>query len=96
MNSANGEEVVVDKDGFLKIPWPKSEGGSDLGVDALLATATNPTIVGGCYPLAPEIAKAWDTRDGKNYIDYFCKNRAHGIKTFQDTKIEDRLRKLWQ
>ena len=96
MNSANGEEVVVDKDGFLKIPWPKSEDGSDLGVDALLATATNPTIVGGCYPLAQQIADAWNTRDGKNYIDYFCKNRAHGIETFQDDEIEGLLRERGQ
>ena len=53
MNSANGEEVVVDKDGFLKIPWPESVDGSDLEVDVLLATATNPTIVGGRYPFGP-------------------------------------------
>ena len=96
MNSANGEEVVVDKDDFLEIPWPESEDGSDLGVDALLATATNPTIVGGRYPSAQQIADAWNNPVGKSHVDYFCKNRAHGIKTFQDTEIEDRLRELWQ
>ena len=96
MNSAVGEEVVVDKSGFLKIPWPKSEDGIDLGLDALLATATNPTICRGLYPSAQQIAAAWNTTDGKKSVDYFCKNRAHGIKTFQDIEIEDRLSKLWQ
>ena len=97
LNSAVGEEVVVDKSGFLNIPWPSSEDGSDLGVDALLATATNPTFVDGDhYPSPCQVANAWNTHDGKDYIDYFCKNRAHGIKTFQDTEIEDRLRELWQ
>ena len=90
------EQAVVDESGFLNIPWPSSEDGSDLGVDALLATATNPTIVGGCYPSAQQIADAWNTPVGKRHVDYFCKNRAHGIKTFQDTEIEDRLRELWQ
>ena len=96
MNSGCDEEVVVDKSGFLKIPWPKSEDSPDLGIDVLLATATNPTIVGGRYPSAQQIANAWNTPVGKGYVDYFCKNRAHGIKTFQDTEIEDRLRELWQ
>ena len=87
------EKVWVDESGFLNISWPSSEDGSDLGVDALLATATNPTC--DYYPSPREVAEAWDTRKGKKYIDYFCKNRAHGIKTFQDNKIEDRLRELW-
>ena len=86
----------VNEDGLLTIPWPKLTNGSTLAFDALLATATNPTIVGGCYPSAQQIADAWNTPVGKRHVDYFCKNRAHGIKTFQDTEIEDRLRELWQ
>ena len=94
LNSAVDEDVVVDESGFLKIPWPESEDRSDLGVDLLLATATNPTIVGGHYPSAQQIADAWNSPNGRNYVDYFCKNRAHGIKTFQDDIIQARLREL--
>ena len=95
LKSAVGEEVVVNESGFLKIPWPKSEDDSDLTIDALLATATNPTIVDSCYPSARDIAEAWNTPKGKDHVDYFCKNRAHGIKTFQDSKIEGCLSSLW-
>ena len=90
MNSGCDEEVVVDGSGFLNIPWPSSEDGSDLGVDALLATATNPTIVGGCYPSAQQIVDARPP-DGTEPVDYFHKNREHGIKTFQDDEIEGLL-----
>ena len=94
--SADGEEDAVDVDGFLTIPWPESEDGLDLGVDVLLATATDPMIKDGRYPSAQQIADAWNTRGGRNHIDYFCKNRAHGIRTFEDDIIESRLRELWQ
>ena len=96
LNSAVDEEVVVDESRHMKIPWLESEDRSDLGVDILLATATNPTIVGGHYPSAQQVAGAWDSRDGRNYVDYFCKNRACGIKTFQDDSIQENLRALWQ
>ena len=96
LNSAVDEGVVVDESGVLRIPWPEPEDPSDLGIDVLLATATNPTIVGGHYPSPEQIADAWNTRDGRNYVDYFCKNRAHGIKTFQDDIIHARLQALWQ
>ena len=92
MNSASGEKVAVDRSGFLNIPWPRSEDGTDLGFNALLATATNPTIVGGCYPTARRIADAWSTHKGKKYVDYFLKNKTHGIRTFQDIEVEARLR----
>ena len=94
--SADGEEVVVDAYGFIGIPWPKTVNGSDLDIDVLLATATDPTLVDDeRYPCGQEIADAWNTPDGRNHIDYFCKNRAHGIKTFQDECIQERLRQLW-
>ena len=92
MNSAFDEKVAVDRSGFLNIPWPRSEDGSDLGFNALLATATNPTIVGGCYPTAQRIADAWNTLEGKKHVDYFLKNKKHGITTFQDIEIEEWLR----
>ena len=47
LNHTCGEQAAVDEFGFLNIPWPNSKDGSDLGVDALLATATNPKIDGG-------------------------------------------------
>ena len=92
INSAFKERIAVDQVGFLNIPWPNSEDGSDLTINALLATATSPTIVGGSYPSAQQIANAWDTHEGKKHINYFLKNKTHGIKTFQDVEIEARLR----
>ena len=87
LNSASGEKVVVDDSGFLNIDWPTTDKGIDLGVDVILATATNPTIVEGRYPPAKEIAAAW--REGKGKADgrYFRNNRRCGIKTFQDDKL---------
>ena len=66
-------------------------------MDALLATVTNPEIdKNGDYPSSQMIVQAWNTCKGKNYVDYFCKNRAHGIKTFQDIEIQHQLYELWQ
>ena len=79
------EGVPVDASGFPAIPWPQSENGLD--VDVLLATATAPDLCDGHYPSPEQIAAAW-TDAGKNYVDYFHKNRACGIKTCQDDDIE--------
>ena len=88
LNSAVDEEPAVEqRSGFLNIPWPTPLGGSDLPYDVLLATATNPTIVGGGYPSAQQIANSWNTPGGRQHVDYFCKNRAHRIATFQDREI---------
>ena len=97
LNSATGELTVVDKSGFLTTSWPRNvaENGSDLEVDVLLATATNPTIVGGNYPSAREIAAAWNAHGGedyKRYVKYFRQNRHWVIRTFQDSDIEKLLR----
>ena len=94
MKTGKDEKAVVDNSGFLKIPWPESEDGTHLPLDALLATATNPTIVGGNYPSAPQIADAWNTPKGKGFIDYFWENRAHRITTIHDIEIEVRLSEL--
>ena len=96
LKQADNEVPTVDGSGFLTIPWPKSEDGSGLEVDILLATATCPTICNGRYPTAQEIAAAGNSRDGRDHVDYFCKNRAYGIKTFQDDCIQEHLRALWQ
>ena len=92
MNSASGEKVAFDRSGFLNIPWPRSTDGSELGFNALIATATNPTIVGGSYPSAQQIANAWNTHEDREHVDYFLNNKKHGIKTFQDVEIEECLR----
>ncbi|MYB89160.1 MAG: hypothetical protein F4X93_04280 [Proteobacteria bacterium] len=91
MESAVGEEAAVDESGFLNTPWPKTEDGLDLEFDALLATATNPTIIGGRYASVEEIAGAWKTPEGKRFVCYFYNNRECGITTFQDNKIEKLL-----
>lgn len=85
------EPSSVGYDGFLTIPWPLR--GSDLQVDALLATATKPHTK---HPKPLEVAEAWSKGKGKYYIDYFLNNSAHGITTPQDSRIEDHLRKLWK
>ena len=94
LNSAVDEDVVVDKSGILNIPWPKSVRGGDLPYDVLLATATNPTIVRGHYPSPRQIADRWNTSNGKKHVNYFRENQAHGIRTFQDDNLADRLREL--
>ena len=92
LSSARDEPVAVNSCGFLNVPWPKPEGDSNLELDALLATATSPKIVNGCYPSVKRIAKAWVTPRGREHVDYFCKNRESGIQTFQDDDILKHLR----
>ena len=93
LSAAVDEDVAVDESGFLRIPWPECEDGSDLEVDVLLATATEPTVVegDGRYPTAQEIADAWNNSGGS--VDYFYMNRDHGIRTFQDPDIEASLKR---
>lgn len=97
LNSAAGEAPVVDDGGILTISWPKTDGDSDLeGFDALLATATDPTLVRGDYPAAQEIAAAWNAHDGddyERYVRYFRENRRSEIETFQDGDIEKALQR---
>ncbi len=91
LDRAEDEKAIVEGSGVLNIPWPKCTDGSHLEVNALLATATNPTLVDGRYPSTQEIADAWNTDAGSNYVQYFWKNREHDITTFQDDKIESYL-----
>ena len=91
LNSAVGEKVAVDDNGFLNISWPTKEKGVEPGVDVILATATNPTIIEGRYPPAEDIAAAWKVGKGKADGRYFRNNRSHGIETFQDQRIAELL-----
>ena len=91
LDRAEDEEAIVEGSGVLNVPWPKCTDGSPLEVNALLATATNPTLVDGRYPSAKQIAEAWNTNTGSNYVQYFWKNRKHNITTFQDDEIESHL-----
>ena len=94
LNHAHDEAAAVDESGFLGIRWPRAENGSLLEMDALLATATCPTLEAGDYPSSDKIADAWNTSDGRKEVKYFWCNRSHGITTFQDAKIEAQLRGL--
>ena len=94
LDSVGEEAAVVDESGVLQIRWPRTENGSPLYMDALLATATSPTPVAGRYPLATEIADAWDTSAPWEEVSYFWKNREHCICTHQDEDIAARLGEL--
>ena len=96
LNAAKDEKVAVDARGFLRIPWPEPVEGPDVGVDMLLATATNPTLTGDDYASAIQITDAWMTSRGKREVSYFWNNRKKGIKTFEDEKIRKRLSALGQ
>ena len=90
----DGEDAVVDKSGVLKICWPRTVDGSPLEFNALLATANSPRGCRRGYPSPRQIADAWNTRDGRAEVGYFCKNRDNGITTHQDLDIDARLREL--
>ena len=92
LTSAEKGLLSVSEGGFLNIPWPRLADGSTLMLDALLATATRPTLDTGHYPSTQKIAKAWATRDGGKHVSYFWKNRKNGIRTFQDEEILGHLR----
>lgn len=94
VDHAHDEAATVDESGFLGIRWPRTENGSLLEMDALLATATCPTLDAGDYPSSCKIAEAWSTPGGRKETKYFWCNRAHGITTFQDAEIEAKLREL--
>ena len=88
---ATGEQSIVDDQGLLSMTWPRVLDNTTEGLDAILATATDPTLSDGGYPSAEEIAKAWMTATGQKYVEYFHKNRESQIETFQDREIIKRL-----
>lgn len=78
-----GDEVpVIDKDGFLHIDWTPEMNAFDF----LIAT-----------PVVPKPKKALTARTiaermiQKEYTEYFDKNRANDITTFQDDEIVEYL-----
>ena len=79
-------DAGIDKEGVLKIRWPMLDAGSTLPFDALLATATEPTMHDSGCPSPHDIAAAWKTTKGKQEVDYFWKNRKHRIWTFRTTR----------
>lgn len=91
LNHATDEDAIVAESGVLKIPWPQYTEGTPLEVDALLATATCPTLIDGRYPSAKQIADAWRTNEDRDDVRYFRKNKEHNISTFQDGEIEGYL-----
>ena len=84
-------DAGIDKEGVLKIRWPMLDAGSTLPFDALLATATEPTMHDSGCPSPHDIAAAWKTTKGKQEVCYFWKNRKHRIWTFQDDEISSHL-----
>ena len=56
--------------------------------------STKPTAIRGEYASVAAIAKVWTTPKGKEHINCFIKNTAHGITTFQDKEIEYYLKHL--
>ena len=88
---ARDERSAVSKLGFLNIDWPKTMNGSLLEWDLLLASATHPTLDNEAYPSSRDIARAWQTSEGRSEVKYFRENRKNGIWTFQDAEIEEML-----
>ncbi|WP_133260407.1 hypothetical protein [Rhodovulum sp. BSW8] len=78
---------VVDADGILDIVWPETGNGAPADMDVILATATKPITV---PPRAHSVADAWLSQSG-GYERYFLENVRHGIRTFDDGEIWQRI-----
>lgn len=80
----DNELPVIDKDGFLKIPWSDDMNDYDL----LIAT---PVVPSPKRLLTPkEIAERMKV---KHYRTYFDRNTENNIRTFQDDEIAEYLNK---
>lgn len=90
--TAENERNLVTESGRLDIPWPMQANGEQLEFDLVLATANYPFQPGEPrpYPTTQQIADAWIAKP--EFSNYFVSNREHGILTFQDGEIADRLR----
>lgn len=88
LKSAKGERKAVSESGILNICWPRLPDGTELEYDALLGTATCPTIKNDDYPSALTIASAWTEAKDKTHVKYFYKNVKSGITTWQDQEIK--------
>lgn len=87
LDCCKSEAPMIQPDGMLGIPWPvDSRNSTAANVDILLATATEPSLRDERYPRSGEIARAW-VADESGQEEYFFKNVAAGIRTFQDETI---------
>lgn len=88
LSHSNDEGSLFGTDGQLSMSWPVDAPSH---YSALLATATNPSLIKGGYPSVDQIADALKTPEGSKHRYYFDHNRINGIRTFQDEEIAQRL-----
>lgn len=79
------ESACAASTGLLRIGWPTRLEGRLDSYDILLSTANVPTLTGGRYPTARDVAQRWLKAPGEEA--YFFHNRSAGITTFQDAAI---------
>jgi hypothetical protein len=81
-----GDARLVDNRGVPQIGWPGLiDGSGPVPVDLLLATSNEPEATN---PSVELIAAACSQEEGAGRGEYFRRNRASGISTFQDEEIE--------
>jgi len=86
---AAGEGELVDERGMLRIAWPTcTADNSPVALDLMLATTTQPDLVGNlpAYPTPQMIAARWRAGTAGN-VRYFRTNIRDGIRTFEDDAI---------
>lgn len=78
---------VVSADGILGITWPETVNKTPLDIDVIIATVTKPANKPiGAY----SIADAW-LHQNQGFERYFFENVSHGIRTFDDGEIWQRI-----
>jgi hypothetical protein len=93
-------EPALGPDGVFRFRYTRSP---QLPFDLLLATATQPTLIGNRYPNAQEIAQAWNedcksqgSPDKNDWnVRYFFRNRENDIRSFEDDAILSSLTMKW-
>lgn len=79
------ERRLVDNRGILQIDWPaRADGFGPVPLDLLLATSNDLETT---FPSVETIAKLWNGPEGEARREYFSRNTANGISTFQDQEI---------
>lgn len=82
------EKGAITSEGLLNIKWPQltKNLSFEFDFDFLITTVTKPTLgKKKRYPSVNEIVASMNESD---YWEYFKNNRAHGICTFQDYRIQ--------
>jgi len=93
VRQAPGEGPLIDERGILQIAWPTlTADNSPVILDLLLATATQPDLIGDPprYPTPAMIAERW-RNDHEDNVRYFRNNVQSGIRTFEDEAIQAAL-----